>query len=147
MLSCSDDGEAVMKAARVAGGLACLYLDPVRIHKSYMDGDEHTYVLQSHYEQPPAGGDQGANKLHNISPHKWCASCACVTVCVCVCVFVRFCHTHELHPVLIKAGCSFYIITEFAFSRFSYYLCLLLHNPAPSHSPPCYSFLLLSFPL
>lgn len=28
----------------------------------------------------------------------------------CVCLS----HTHELHPVLIKAGCSFYIITEFA---------------------------------
>lgn len=35
--------------------------------------------------------------------------CNCVGF-FCVCLS----HTHELHPVLIKAGCSFYIITEFA---------------------------------
>ena len=60
-------------------------------------------VLQSHYEMPPAGTNRG--KINYVIIH---LHVACAFVCFCVC----FCHTHELHPVLIKAGCSFYIITE-----------------------------------
>lgn len=112
--------------------------------------DEHTYVLQSHYEMPPAGTDQGKNKLCNDSPRKGCVSCA-MCVCVCLCVFcVHFCPTHELHPVLIKASCSFYIITVWRMPSadsliISVVCCSTIWLQA--HSPPCYSFLLLSFPL
>lgn len=99
------------------------------------------------------------NKLCNNSPCKCCASCACVFVCFCVC----FCHTHELHPVLIKAGCSFYIITECAACLQQILLLSLLfaapqsgsrriHHPAiPSYCSPSlcnllHAFLLLPFP-
>lgn len=54
----------------------------------------------------------GGKKLRNILPQKWCVWCTCVIMCGVFCVCLS--HTHELHPVLIKAGCSFYIITEFA---------------------------------
>lgn len=122
-------------------------------------GDERTRVLQSHCEMPPAGTDRGKNKLCNNSPRKCRVSCACVFVCFCVC----FCHTHELHPVLIKAGCSFYIITECGACLQQILLLSLLfaapqsgsrhiHHPAiPSYCSPSlcnllHAFLLLPFP-
>lgn len=80
-------------------------------------------------------------------------------MCFCVC----FCHTHELHPVLIKTGWSFYVIMECG-ACFQQILLLSLlfaasqsssrhiHHPAiPSYCSPSlcnllHAFLLLPFP-
>lgn len=48
------------------------------------------------------------DKINYVIIHLACAASSCVFVCFAACL----CSTRELHPVLIKAGCSFYIITE-----------------------------------
>lgn len=72
------------------------------------------------------------NELCNKSPRKCFIACVFFLLCaLCVC----FCHSHEFHPVLIKTGFSFYIITECgrlpsADSLIIFVVCCS-HNPAP----------------
>lgn len=95
-------------------------------------------IMKCHQQEQTAG----KNKLCNNSPHECCNSCSS-------CVFRVF-MSLELHPVLIKADCSFYIITESYACLQHIFLLSLFAAPAvqlQARLPPCYSFLCSSIPL
>lgn len=86
-----------------------MYPDPTCVHEfalrviAVMSTRFFSSLITKCHQQEQTAGQ---NKLCNNSPRRRCVSC--VFVCFAACL----CQTRELHPVLIKAGCSFYIITE-----------------------------------
>lgn len=130
---------------------ACTVLRMLRMMSTHM----FTNLIMKYHRQEQTKGKK--NKLCNSSPRK--LHYAWIFVCFCVC----FCHTHKLHPVLIKTGWSFYVIMECGVCFQQILLLSLLfaapqsssrhiHHPAiPSYCFPylcnfLHAFLLLPFP-